>query len=89
MRPKGNIKDQEGEGSSQATKQNEKKNDFDFVLWKASRPNEPKWISPWGEGRPGWHIECSVMASEVLGNPIDLHAGGIDLIFPHHDNSIA
>ncbi|CAD8213068.1 unnamed protein product [Paramecium octaurelia] len=80
---------QEGEGESQANKQSEKRSPNDFALWKASKPEEPKWPSPWGEGRPGWHIECSVMASAILGNPIDLHAGGIDLIFPHHDNSLA
>lgn len=57
--------------------------------WKASKPGEPSWPSPWGEGRPGWHIECSAMASEVLGKVIDLHSGGSDLRFPHHDNELA
>ncbi len=66
-----------------------KKNPLDFVLWKPSKPNEPKWPSPWGEGRPGWHIECSVMSSKILGDTIDIHGGGIDLIFPHHENEIA
>lgn len=79
----------EAEGTLTQTKEAEKKNEQDFVLWKRSKPEEPKWNSPWGEGRPGWHIECSVMASEILGEQIDLHAGGIDLIFPHHDNSLA
>ena len=58
-------------------------------MWKKSKENEPKWNSPWGEGRPGWHIECSTMADSVLGYPIDIHMGGIDLKFPHHDNEIA
>ncbi|KAJ7467162.1 tRNA synthetases class I (C) catalytic domain-containing protein [Mycena latifolia] len=61
----------------------------DFALWKASRPGEPSWPSPWGLGRPGWHIECSVMASAILGDNMDIHSGGIDLAFPHHDNEIA
>src|SRR6185437_2088340 len=61
----------------------------DFVLWKAGRDGEPSWPSPWGPGRPGWHIECSVMAETLLGPTLDLHAGGTDLIFPHHENEIA
>ncbi|KAJ4346405.1 cysteinyl-tRNA synthetase [Didymosphaeria variabile] len=61
----------------------------DFSLWKTSKPGEPAWDSPWGPGRPGWHIECSVMASEALGSQIDIHSGGIDLCFPHHDNELA
>lgn len=67
----------------------DKKNPMDFVLWKPFKPGEPKWDSPWGEGRPGWHIECSVMAKTYLGDTIDIHAGGEDLIFPHHENEIA
>ncbi|ATP42236.1 cysteine--tRNA ligase [Solibacillus sp. R5-41] len=68
----------------------EKKEDpLDFALWKAAKPGEIKWESPWGEGRPGWHIECSVMAREHLGDTIDIHAGGQDLTFPHHENEIA
>ena len=67
----------------------EKKNPMDFVLWKASKPHEPFWESPWGKGRPGWHIECSVMSKELLGDTIDIHAGGEDLQFPHHENEIA
>jgi len=59
----------------------------DFALWKKSKPDEPSWPSPWGEGRPGWHIECSVMASDILGSRMDIHSGGIDLAFPHHDES--
>ena len=62
---------------------------FDFALWKAMKPGEPWWDSPWGAGRPGWHIECSAMASEFLGNDFDIHGGGNDLIFPHHENEIA
>lgn len=68
----------------------EKKDDpLDFALWKASKPGEPKWQSPWGEGRPGWHIECSSMSSKYLGQPFDIHGGGRDLVFPHHENEIA
>ena len=66
-----------------------KKNDTDFVLWKPSKPGEPVWESPWGPGRPGWHIECSAMIEKTLGLPIDIHGGGHDLIFPHHENEIA
>lgn len=69
---------------------NEDKEDpLDFALWKASKPNEPKWKSPWGEGRPGWHIECSAMSSKYLGQPFDIHGGGRDLVFPHHENEVA
>ncbi|OED34845.1 cysteine--tRNA ligase [PVC group bacterium (ex Bugula neritina AB1)] len=66
-----------------------KKNPLDFVLWKPSKSNEPKWASPWGEGRPGWHIECSAMAVKHLGETFDIHGGGADLVFPHHENEIA
>ncbi len=66
-----------------------KENPLDFALWKAAKPGEPNWTSPWGEGRPGWHIECSVMAMRYLGPQIDVHGGGTDLIFPHHENEIA
>ncbi len=66
-----------------------KRNPLDFVLWKAAKPGEPKWPSPWGEGRPGWHIECSAMSMRYLGETFDIHAGGQDLIFPHHENEIA
>ncbi|XP_052796624.1 probable cysteine--tRNA ligase, mitochondrial [Mya arenaria] len=66
-----------------------KKNPADFALWKAAKPGEPFWDSPWGPGRPGWHIECSAMASRVFGSTIDLHSGGLDLMFPHHENEIA
>lgn len=67
----------------------DKRNPQDFVLWKFSKPNEPKWASPWGEGRPGWHIECSAMGRAVLGQPFDIHGGGLDLMFPHHECEIA
>ena len=66
-----------------------KNNPLDFVLWKPSKEKEPSWDSPWGKGRPGWHIECSVMAEKYLGKEFDLHCGGLDLIFPHHENEIA
>ncbi|CAI5464506.1 unnamed protein product [Closterium sp. Yama58-4] len=67
----------------------EKRNRSDFALWKASKAGEPSWPSPWGDGRPGWHIECSAMASDIVGFPMDIHSGGIDLRFPHHDNELA
>ena len=67
----------------------QKRNPADFVLWKSAKPGEPFWESPWGKGRPGWHIECSAMSMKYLGETIDIHAGGIDLIFPHHENEIA
>lgn len=66
-----------------------KRNPVDFALWKACKPGEPFWESPWGKGRPGWHIECSVMSTKYLGETIDIHAGGADLVFPHHENEIA
>jgi cysteinyl-tRNA synthetase len=66
-----------------------KQNPFDFVLWKSSKPGEPAWESPWGMGRPGWHIECSAMSCEYLGERFDIHGGGKDLTFPHHENEIA
>lgn len=67
----------------------DKRNPLDFVLWKKEKPGEPSWDSPWGKGRPGWHIECSVMAKVLLGETIDIHSGGEDLQFPHHENEIA
>ena len=66
-----------------------KRNPLDFALWKAVKPGEPSWASPWGEGRPGWHIECSAMSQKYLGDTLDIHGGGKDLIFPHHENEIA
>ncbi|KZT71709.1 cysteinyl-tRNA synthetase [Daedalea quercina L-15889] len=78
---------EEGEGALTATAG--KRSASDFALWKASKPGEPSWPSPWGPGRPGWHIECSVMASAIFGDKMDIHSGGIDLAFPHHDNEMA
>ncbi|KAJ6164607.1 hypothetical protein N7470_003279 [Penicillium chermesinum] len=78
----------EGEGSL-SSKTNEKRSASDFALWKSSKAGEPSWPSPWGKGRPGWHIECSAMASARLGAHMDIHSGGIDLAFPHHDNELA
>lgn len=78
----GRVEIEEGEISK-------KKDSFDFALWKAAKPDEPFFESPWGKGRPGWHIECSAMVREVLGETIDIHVGGSDLIFPHHENEIA
>jgi len=66
-----------------------KRDPVDFALWKSAKPNEPSWDSPWGKGRPGWHIECSAMSTQCLGNHFDIHGGGMDLIFPHHENEIA
>ncbi|KAI5934901.1 Cysteine--tRNA ligase, cytoplasmic [Manis javanica] len=82
---------QEGEGdlSISADRLSEKRSPSDFALWKASKPGEPSWPCPWGRGRPGWHIECSAMASTLLGASMDIHGGGFDLRFPHHDNELA
>jgi len=66
-----------------------KRDPMDFALWKAAKPGEPSWKSPWGEGRPGWHIECSVMSTQYLGETFDIHGGGLDLVFPHHENELA
>ncbi|KAL8723005.1 MAG: hypothetical protein Q9225_000622 [Loekoesia sp. 1 TL-2023] len=85
-----NDRDLQADGEGALTKKSsEKRSDADFALWKSSKPGEPSWPSPWGEGRPGWHIECSAMASDKLGSQIDIHSGGIDLAFPHHDNELA
>ena len=70
-------------------KDEKKKNPLDFALWKSAKPGEPQWPSPWGPGRPGWHIECSAMVKKHMGDQIDIHGGGMDLIFPHHENEIA
>ncbi|EKM54728.1 uncharacterized protein PHACADRAFT_258757 [Phanerochaete carnosa HHB-10118-sp] len=78
---------EEGEGALSAA--TGRRSAADFALWKASKPGEPSWPSPWGPGRPGWHIECSVMASAILGDNMDIHSGGSDLAFPHHDNEMA
>lgn len=79
----------EGEGKLTKAESNEKRSPNDFALWKYSKAGEPRWPSPWGDGRPGWHIECSVMATDLLGTNIDIHGGGSDLKFPHHDNECA
>uniref|UniRef100_A0A224YWL0 cysteine--tRNA ligase n=1 Tax=Rhipicephalus zambeziensis TaxID=60191 RepID=A0A224YWL0_9ACAR len=79
----------EGEGALTVAADDEKRSANDFALWKASKPGEPAWQSPWGPGRPGWHIECSVMAGSLLGSSLDIHTGGYDLKFPHHDNELA
>jgi cysteinyl-tRNA synthetase len=76
-------------GDDAAAGAGEKRWAGDFVLWKRARPGEPRWDSPWGPGRPGWHIECSAMASKLLGDVLDVHGGGVDLCFPHHDNELA
>ena len=87
----GRLLDQMEAGASgrlQPTEQ-KKRHPLDFALWKAAKPGEPSWASPWGAGRPGWHIECSAMVNQCLGAEIDIHAGGSDLVFPHHENEIA
>ena len=77
------------QAGSRVDVESDKRNPFDFVLWKAAKPSEPQWASPWGQGRPGWHIECSAMSTKCLGNTFDIHGGGHDLQFPHHENEIA
>ena len=85
-----NLEDlQSGFRSLQVSGEDQKEDPLDFVLWKPKKEGEPAWPSPWGEGRPGWHIECSEMSKKYLGEEIDIHAGGEDLIFPHHENEIA
>lgn len=85
-----NDKELQADGEGALTKKtSEKRSESDFALWKSSKPGEPSWPSPWGKGRPGWHIECSAMASDKLGEQMDIHSGGIDLAFPHHDNELA
>ncbi|MGL4593989.1 MAG: cysteine--tRNA ligase [Thermoguttaceae bacterium] len=81
-----NLESMSGEGGSMADR---KQTPFDFALWKSAKPCEPAWKSPWGPGRPGWHIECSAMSCELLGETFDIHGGGLDLTFPHHENEIA
>ena len=77
---------QQGEGGEMASR---KRSNGDFALWKSAKPGEPSWDSPWGKGRPGWHIECSAMSKKILGETFDIHGGGLDLMFPHHENEIA
>ncbi|MBD2546967.1 hypothetical protein H6G72_24675 [Planktothricoides sp. FACHB-1370] len=84
------IEDVLGKSTLKDKLEAQKKEDpFDFALWKEAKPGEPAWESPWGSGRPGWHIECSAMVRDRLGETIDIHAGGADLVFPHHENEIA
>lgn len=83
------LEELEAGRSERVTLTEEKKNHMDFVLWKPKKDGEPYWQSPWSDGRPGWHIECSAMAKRYLGDTIDIHAGGEDLVFPHHENEIA
>jgi cysteinyl-tRNA synthetase len=86
----GKLSHQRLEDMASAEEQDSAKEDpHDFALWKAAKPGEPQWPSPWGPGRPGWHIECSAMAAKFLGQPFEIHGGGSDLIFPHHENEIA
>ena len=80
------VEAMQGEGGSTAER---KHSAADFALWKAAKPGEPSWPSPWGPGRPGWHIECSAMSRRLLGRTFDIHGGGLDLVFPHHENEIA
>ncbi len=80
------LESQQGEGGEAASK---KKSSGDFALWKSAKPGEPAWDSPWGKGRPGWHIECSAMSRRILGKTFDIHGGGLDLVFPHHENELA
>ena len=80
------VDDQQGEGGGAAAK---KRSPGDFALWKSAKDGEISWDSPWGKGRPGWHIECSAMSHEILGNTFDIHGGGLDLMFPHHENELA
>ncbi len=84
-----NLDELRAGGGERELKGEEKRDPADFALWKAAKPGEPAWDSPWGRGRPGWHIECSAMSSKYLGETFDLHGGGLDLIFPHHENEIA
>ena len=80
------VQSMQGEGGGMAER---KHSPADFALWKSAKPGEPSWDSPWGKGRPGWHIECSAMSRRILGETFDIHGGGLDLVFPHHENEIA
>lgn len=80
------VEGMQGDGGGQAER---KKSTADFALWKSAKPGEPSWDSPWGKGRPGWHIECSAMSKKILGETFEIHGGGLDLVFPHHENEIA
>ena len=84
-----NLEDLLAGASERVDPDDRKEHPFDFALWKGQKPGEPAWEAPWGAGRPGWHIECSAMAKRYLGDTIDIHSGGEDLVFPHHENEIA
>jgi cysteinyl-tRNA synthetase len=84
-----NRKVEQQESGTRSLEGQGKRNPADFALWKAAKPGEPKWDSPWGPGRPGWHIECSAMSMKYLGETFDIHGGGMDLMFPHHENELA
>jgi cysteinyl-tRNA synthetase len=84
-----NRKVEEQESGTRTLEGQGKRNPADFAVWKAAKPGEPMWDSPWGKGRPGWHIECSAMSTKYLGQPFDMHGGGMDLMFPHHENELA
>jgi cysteinyl-tRNA synthetase len=84
-----NRRPEDQESGTRALEGSGKRNAADFALWKAAKPGEPMWDSPWGKGRPGWHIECSAMSSKYLGDTFDIHGGGMDLMFPHHENELA
>jgi cysteinyl-tRNA synthetase len=84
-----NMEDRETGASERLNVETDKESPEDFALWKAQKPGEPAWDSPWGKGRPGWHIECSAMSMKYLGETIDIHCGGKDLLFPHHENEVA
>ena len=83
------MEDREMGASDRLNVETDKENPADFALWKAQKPGEPAWDSPWGKGRPGWHVECSAMSMKYLGETFDIHCGGKDLLFPHHENEIA
>jgi cysteinyl-tRNA synthetase len=85
----GRLSNQDIEAMQSGEEDSVKRDSLDFALWKAAKPDEPAWDSPWGPGRPGWHIECSAMTAETLGPTVDIHGGGLDLVFPHHENEVA
>ena len=85
--PTGSVEEQEA--GTRTLEGAGKRNPADFALWKSAKPGEPSWDSPWGKGRPGWHIECSAMSMKYLGPTFDIHGGGMDLMFPHHENELA
>src|SRR5258705_2999926 len=84
-----NVEELRGSAGARVEVDEAKRSPMDFALWKAAKPGEPAWDSPWGKGRPGWHIECSAMSMKYLGPTFDMHGGGMDLMFPHHENELA